>query len=213
MNLQMIGIAEDRARPAGRWPRRRRWAARSAALLAVVTLALVVSCARNAPPPTAAQWAASRGTFEPVTLSGTDRQTVVVPPAARSGILTAKHDGAGALALMALYADDQLHGDVLSLPAGTPSGARTYGLTSTGTVTSLRVVTEGTWTVTLAPVSTAPAFAGSGHGTGAYLYDGRAGHASITVLLVSRTGGSAKVASGPAVIDVQADGGWTATPG
>lgn len=235
MDLQATGVAEDRPRPAGRWHRGRRGAARSALLVAVLTLALVAACARNAPPLTAAQWAASWGTFDPVTLSGTGRQTVAVPSAARSGILTARHDGAGALALVARYADDQLHGDVLTLPAGTPSGTRTYGLTFTGTVSSLRVVTEGTWTVTLAPVSTAPAFPGSGHGTGAYLYDGRAerltvthdgrqdvivteasGRAdrvSITVLLVSRTGGTAEVTSGPAVIDVQADGAWTATSG
>ena len=114
---------------------------------------------------------------------------------------------------------------------GAYSGTTAYGFTSLGTGTTIQVTADGNWSITISPVSTAPALTASGAGDGVFLYSGAAGKLAVTHdgasnftvseetgkafhfgLLVNEIGaysGTVPLSSGPSVIVVGADGQWT----
>lgn len=116
---------------------------------------------------------------------------------------------------------------------GSYTGTTAYGFTALGEGTTVQVTADGNWSVTLAPMSSAPAIASSGAGDAAFLYDGAAGKLAATHngsrnFVVSEQTGDAfsfgllvneisayssmiPLSSGPSVISVNADGAWTLT--
>lgn len=184
--------------------------------------------------PTAADWAADTwGTFEPVTQSGAGDSVLTLP--ATAAIVTATHDGGSNFALTVLDAANQSTGELLVNTIGGYSGTTVYGFNSFSEPKSLQIMADGNWTITIAPVASAPAFAGSGTGDAVMLYDGDAaaltathqgsrnfvvieetGAAFSMGLLVNEIGaysGTVPLSAGPSVIVVNADGGWTLTAG
>lgn len=187
-----------------------------------------------APEPTAADWAAETwGTFEPVTQSGTGDSIITLP--ATAAIVTATHDGARNFVLSGLDASNQSTGDLLVNTIGPYSGTTVYGFTSFTEPKTLQVTADGNWTVTISPLASAPALAGSGTGDAVMLYDGDAaaltathqgsrnfvvieetGAAFSMGLLVNEIGaysGTVPLSAGPSVIALNADGAWTLTVG
>lgn len=122
-------------------------------------------------------------------------------------------------------------GDLLVNTIGAYSGTTVYGFTAFGDGITLEVKADGNWTITVSPVSAAPALPASGTGDAAYLFDGPAGKLTTTHagsrnfivleetgntfsigLLVNTIGtytGTVPLSSGPSVISVKADGAWT----
>lgn len=187
-----------------------------------------------APEPTAADWAAETwGTFEPVTQSGTGDSIITLP--ATAAIVTATHDGARNFVLSGLDASNQSTGDLLVNTIGPYSGTTVYGFTSFTEPKNLQVTADGNWTVTISPVASAPALAGSGTGDAVMLYDGDAAALTAThqgsrnFVVIEKTGaafsmgllvneigaysGTVPLSSGPSVIAVNADGAWTLSAG
>lgn len=184
--------------------------------------------------PTAADWAADTwGTFDPVTQSGAGDSVLTLP--ATAAIVTATHDGGSNFALTVLDAANQSTGELLVNTIGGYSGTTVYGFNSFSEPKSLQIMADGTWTITIAPVASAPALAGSGTGDAVMLYDGdvatltaahqgssnfvvfeETGAAFSMGLLVNEIGaysGTVPLSSGPSVISVMADGGWTLAVG
>lgn len=184
--------------------------------------------------PTAADWAADTwGRFDPVTQSGAGDYVLTLP--ATAAIVTATHDGGSNFALTVLDAANQSTGELLVNTIGGYSGTTVYGFNSFSEPESLQIMADGNWTITIAPVASAPTLAGSGTGDAVMLYDGGAatltaahqGSSNFVVmeetgaafsmgLLVNEIGaysGTVPLSSGPSVISVMADGGWTLAVG
>jgi TM2 domain-containing membrane protein YozV len=188
------------------------------------------------PVQTVQSWADSTfGTFTPVTQSGKGDNIVTLPTGAKAGIVTATHDGSSNFSLSVLDASNASTGQLLVNTIGAYKGTTAYGFTALGKGTTIQITADGNWTITISPVSTAPAMAPSGAGDGVFLYSGKAGKLTATHdgssnftvseetgeafhdgLLVNEIGaysGTVPLSSGPSVIVVGADGHWTLTAG
>ncbi|NNH05792.1 TM2 domain-containing protein [Cellulomonas fimi] len=185
---------------------------------------------------TAAQWADQEfGTFEVATHSGVGDAVVPLPAGAVGGLVTATHDGEWNFVIDVVDAAGQPTGDLVVNTIGAYSGATAFGLSSVDGGTSLQVVADGAWTISVAPISSAPVLPPSGAGDGVFLYDGEEatftgahdGEENFQVsqsraeppwwdLPVNEIGpwsGPLTLGSGPSVVEVVADGGWTLTTG
>ena len=183
-------------------------------------------------PETAQSWADDTfGTFETITQSGAGDNLITLPDGATAGIVTATHDGDRNFIVNVLDASNSPTGDLLVNTIGAYSGTAVYGFSAFGDGTTLEVNADGNWTITISPVSAAPALAASGTGDAVYLFDGPAGKLTATHsgsrnfivtedtgeafsmgLLVNTIGaytGTVPLSSGPSVISVKADGTWT----
>ena len=184
------------------------------------------------PVDTVQSWAdATFGTFAPVTQTGKGDNIVTLPSGAKAGVVTATHSGSSNFSLSVLDASNASTGQLLVNTIGAYSGTTAYGFTSLGTGTTIQVTADGNWSITISPVSTAPALTPSGAGDGVFLYSGAAGKLAVTHdgtsnftvseetgkafhfgLLVNEIGaysGTVPLTSGPSVIVVGADGTWT----
>lgn len=181
-------------------------------------------------------WADSKyGTFAPITQSGKGDNIVVLPVGAKAAIVTATHNGSSNFSLSILDASNAPTGDLLVNTIGTYTGTTAYGFTAFSVGTNIQITADGNWTVTIAPISAAPALASSGTGDGVFLYSGKAGKLTATHdgsrnfsisektgellaygLLVNEIGpysGIVPLSSGPSAIVVGADGNWTLQAG
>jgi hypothetical protein len=171
------------------------------------------------------------GTFDAISQSGAGDNLITLPEGVTAGIVTATHDGGSNFVINALDADNGVTGDLLVNTIGAYSGTTVYGFNSFGDATSLEIKADGNWTIVIAPVSAAPALAASGAGDAVYLFDGPAGKLTATHdgsanfivqeetdkafsigLLINTIGaytGTVPLSSGPSVISIRADGGWT----
>lgn len=182
--------------------------------------------------PSAQGWAdESFGTFDAITQSGVGDNLVTLPVGVTAAMVTATHDGDRNFVVNALNADNETTGDLLVNTIGAYSGTTVYGFNAFSDATSLQVTADGNWTITVSPLSTAPALATSGAGDAVFLFDGSAGkltathdgtrnfivqeetdRASSFGLLINEIGaysGTVPLSSGPSVISVRADGAWT----
>jgi hypothetical protein len=181
----------------------------------------------------AAKWAAKKyGTFPTVTLSGTGNKVISLPKGAKAGILTVTHGGTSTFAL---EVQDKRGAttDWAVNRTGAYSGSTLFGMdTWRGTPRQLEITASGKWTVQISAVRTAAALPSSGKGDGVYLYGGSTrrlelshnGHRNFVVhkyasgslgrdSLANSYGtyrGSATLKKGPAIVEVVADGSWTA---
>lgn len=180
----------------------------------------------------AAAWAGETfGTFETLTVEGTGDSIVELPAAV--GIVTASHNGSSNFVVMALDAANESTGDLLVNTIGAYSGTTAFGLTSFTEGVRLQVSADGAWSLTIAPLATAPELAAAGTGDAVFLYDGDAaalaathdGDSNFAIieetdaflsmgLLINEIGsysGTVPLSSGPSVLMVTADGNWTLT--
>ncbi|SDK90401.1 TM2 domain-containing protein [Cryobacterium psychrotolerans] len=173
----------------------------------------------------------SFGTFAPVTQTGTGDNLVTLPAGATAGIVTATHDGGSNFAISVLDASNASTGQLLVNTIGRYAGTSAFGFNSLGDGVTLEISADGKWSVTIAPVSAAPALLASGAGDRVFLYQGSAGKLTATHagssnfavteqtgedfsfgLLINEIGaysGTVPLSSGPSVIVVNADGQWT----
>lgn len=184
------------------------------------------------PVATVQSWADSNyGTFTPVTQTGKGDNIITLPAGAKAGIVTATHDGSSNFSLSVLDASNASTGQLLVNTIGAYKGTTAYGFSALGKGATIQVTADGNWTITISPISAAPAMVPSGAGDGVFLYSGKAGKLAATHdgsrnftvseetseafhdgLLVNEIGpysGTVPLSSGPSVIVVGADGNWT----
>jgi hypothetical protein len=184
------------------------------------------------PPPPVDPFVEVYGTFEAVTTSGTGKSVVTLPAGVPAAMVTAQHSGQSNYALNILDATNQPTGDLLVNTIGNYSGTTAYGMNAFGgDPVSLQVEADGQWTITIAPLATAPELAVpyQGAGDGVFRYLGgatqwtftHAGSSNFAViqyggimpgLLVNEIGqfqGTVPVTGGPSIVTVTADGAWT----
>ncbi|WP_168914660.1 TM2 domain-containing protein [Microcella flavibacter] len=183
--------------------------------------------------PTVQDWADDNfGVFDPITQSGAGDSIIALPAGVTAGVVTASHDGARNFVLSVLDAGNQSTGDLLVNTIGAYTGTTAYGLASFGEGTSIQITADGSWSITIAPMSAAAPIPAAGSGDGVFLYEGPAGALALTHagernfvviqdsardfefgLLVNDIGpytGTVPMMSGPSVITITADGAWTA---
>jgi len=175
------------------------------------------------------------GSFAPVTQTGQGDNIITIPTGATAGIVTATHDGSSNFSLSVLDASNSSTGELLVNTIGPYSGATAYGFNALSKGTTIQVSADGNWSITIVPISAAPALVASGAGDGIFLYSGAAGKlaashdgsSNFTViehtskafhfgLLINEIGpysGTVPVSAGPSVIIVGADGNWTLNAG
>lgn len=184
------------------------------------------------PPPPVDPFVEAYGTFEAVTTSGAGKSVVTLPAGVPAAMVTAQHSGQSNFALNILDATNQPTGDLLVNTIGNYSGTTAYGMNAFGgDPVSLQVEADGQWTITIAPLATAPELAApyQGAGDGVFRYLGgaaqwtftHAGSSNFAViqyggimpgLLVNEIGqfqGTVPVTGGPSIVTVTADGAWT----
>ncbi|MGG7507771.1 NINE protein [Plantibacter sp. YIM 135249] len=181
-------------------------------------------------------WADKKfGAFEPIVQSGAGDNLITLPVGVKAGLVTASHDGTSNFSISVLNASNESTGDLLVNTIGAYSGTTVYGFSSFSEGTTLQVTADGNWSITISPVSAAPALAASGAGDAVFLYDGPAGKLGATHdgssnfqiveetdkafsmgLLVNEIGaysGTVPLSKGPSVVSVRSDGNWTLTVG
>ncbi len=180
---------------------------------------------------TAQQWAdASFSTFAPAVQTGSGDSVIALPAGATHAIVTASYTGSGNFVIQSLgadngYADLQPAVNVI----GAYSGTSVVGFaTITDAPTQLQVSSAGDWSITIAPVSSAPVgIPASGTGDTVFLYDGPAatltagfsgtGNFIVTpyaasglnfpaINTIGNYSGSVPLTAGPLVISVEAQG-------
>lgn len=186
----------------------------------------------------AAAWADGKfGTFAPISQSGSGDNLIVLPAGVDAAIVTATHSGSSNFVLSVLDQNNQSTGDLLVNEIGAYSGSTVYGFNSFGTPTTLQIMADGAWTVTVSPLSSAAVLDGSASGVGdaVFVYAGPVSKLSITHsgssnfvvyeetassfnfgLLVNEIGsysGVVPLSKGPSIVTVEADGNWTLTVG
>ena len=172
------------------------------------------------------------GTFTPVTTTGTSDTVIPLPAGAKGGIITATYTGASNFSIVLLDKSNQPTIDAPVNVIGNYSGVTGFGFASLGNPgTQLQVSGQGTWSITVAPVSSAQAKTpASGTGDSVFLYNGAATTWSLTgagtgnfnvieysanpmpainVNTIGAYKGKVPVDAGPAVVVIGADGAWT----
>lgn len=188
------------------------------------------------PVATVQSWADTNyGTFTPVTQTGKGDNIITLPAGAKAGIVTATHDGSSNFSLSVLDASNASTGQLLVNTIGAYKGTTAYGFNALGKGATIQVTADGNWTITISPISAAPAMVPSGAGDGVLLYSGKAGKLTVTHdgssnftvseetgeafhdgLLINQIGaysGTVPLSSGPSVIVVGTDGNWTLLAG
>jgi len=161
------------------------------------------------------------GTFDSVSAAGDGEDVIPLPPEvtrAHSGIVRMTYDGTEPLVLWSLDVAGEkqmiLIDATIPLIAADPASfdGETTWWKANDPPHALQVEGDGSWELTVSPVSSAPPLEGEGRGTRVYLYDGAggsfAGHKSdtevgmsVTEFVLDTGGGSPK----EAVVDKRAD--------
>lgn len=172
------------------------------------------------------------GSFAPIMASGTSDSVIKLPSGTKAGIITAKYTGSDDFIITGLDSNNQQTPDLPVDTMGSYSGVTAFGLEQLGSApTQLKVTATGSWSVTIAPISSAPiAVPKSGTGDLVFLYNGRAANwnlgfkgsgdfivsqfssAIMPNLAVDEMGnysGTVPMDPGPSVVQVEADGSWT----
>ena len=184
----------------------------------------------------AAKWAAKKyGTFTTVTVSGTGDDVITLPRGVKAGILSARHSGGSNFSIQ-VQDKNGTTTDWAVNRMGAYSGTTVFGMDAwRGTPRQLEITASGEWTIQISAVRTAVGMPSSGKGDGVYLYGGRTRQLAVTHSgsahflvytyasgasgrshLVNAYGsyrGSVPLTKGPAVIEIVADGSWTAKAG
>jgi hypothetical protein len=180
----------------------------------------------------AAAYDETYGSFSPISKNGRGDAIVKLPKGAAAGIVTFTHKGSSNVAASVLDSSNQPTGDLLVNEIGSYSGVTAFGLHDFGEdPTKIKITADGTWTIRIAPVSSAPALGKSvaGKGDKVFRYDGGGSDWAITHkgssnfavvqvggwmpnLAVNEIGnyrGVVPFVEGPSVVTVTADGRWS----
>jgi hypothetical protein len=172
--------------------------------------------------------------FDPVERSGDSDSVIDLPEGIGQAMVTATYEGSGNFSVSALDANNQSTGDLLVNTIGSYEGVTALGMFDiAGDPVRLEVTADGAWTITIAPLSSAPGLPESGSGDGVFRYEGDAATWSVThdgesnfalsfytdadfemPLLVNEIGsyeGESAVGAGLGLVTVNADGSWTIT--
>lgn len=172
------------------------------------------------------------GSFAVVSKKGRGDAIVKLPKGATAGIVTFTHKGSSNIAASVLDSSNQPTGDLLVNEIGSYSGITAFGLHDFGEdPTKIKITADGTWTIRIAPVSSAPLLGKSvaGQGDKVFRYDGDSsdwavkhkGSSNFAViqvgglmpnLAVNEIGsysGVVPFVEGPSVVTVTADGRWS----
>ena len=182
----------------------------------------------------AADWAESTyGSFDPVTVDGSGDEVVPVPDGVEAAIVTIEVQGDSARASSVDDSGSSAGSLYLSGTAG-DSMSGDIGINDYSTATGIDVTAAGDWSVTFAPISSAPALPEAGSGSGIYLYEGDGGPVTLDYqgesnFIIHQVGdgnssnmlvneidsysGSATMDPGPSIVRVTSSGDWTITPG
>jgi putative cell wall-binding protein len=199
---------------------------------------ITVDCVA-APPSGVQKWANDTfGWFAPEGKSGMGTAFYNLPPGARAGVVTLRHDGRSNFVVWALDADNNkvalLANEIGSYPGTVSWGVNDYAESAV----KLFIEADGGWTASFKPISSLPGVQSQNSGSDVFLYAG--GPAALNLyypssqgnfivwetapgrygldseLLVNEIGaysGSVPLRAGFAVIDVTADGPWAASIG
>jgi hypothetical protein len=170
------------------------------------------------------------GTFETVTYTGIGDDVIELPKALKAGFVEVAHDGEANFIVWA-YDKDMEMVDLLANEIGFFTGTAGFGMGYFEEATKfLEVTADGSWTITLKPLSQAPSFPSSGEGTGVFKVNMKAGSKNIshsgeenfimwqyctndhTDLIANEIGnysGRKLVKGGTCIITVDADGSWS----
>lgn len=175
------------------------------------------------------------GTFAVVHQAGSGSSVIDLPSGASAGIVTATYSGTANFIVNVLDKSGGATADLLVNALGTYSGSTAYGVRplSKGGV-KLQILTNGKWTLTISPMSSAGEVPATGIGNGVFIHAGAAGslllahkgagnffvnqysaRAESTGALVDTSGpysGTASLGEGPTVITFTAAGDWSAAP-
>jgi hypothetical protein len=181
----------------------------------------------------AAKWAAKTyGTFTTLTISGAGDDVIALPRDAKAGILSARYSGRSRFSVRVQDGRGNTTERTVKV-TGPYTGTTLFGIDSwRGKPRQLAITASGAWTIQISAVRTAAELPGSGRADGVYLYAGgtrrlaltHEGHSNFTVqtyasglygraFLVNAFGsyrGSVPLKKGPAVVELVADGAWTA---
>lgn len=172
------------------------------------------------------------GSFTAITKKGRGDAIISLPKGAASGIVTLTHKGSSNIAASVLDSSNQPTGDLLVNEIGNYSGVTAYGLNDFGgSPTKIQITADGSWTIRIAPISSAPALPRSVTAIGdkVFRYDGSAadwaishkGSSNFAViqsgglmpnLAVNEIGayqGVVPLIEGPSVVTITADGRWS----
>ena len=173
------------------------------------------------------------GSFEAFTEKGRGDGVVKLPAGAEVGLVTASHKGDSNFAISALDDGNQSTGDLLVNTIGNYKGVTAFGLSSLGNpAAKFQVTADGPWTITVEPLSSAPALTipAKGKGDAVFRYDGPAADWNVTHkgdsnfvlwqngtdwmpnLAVNEIGnykGTVPMSGGPSIVAVSADGAWS----
>ena len=171
------------------------------------------------------------GTFATITKSGRGDSIIALPKGAKAGLVTATHQGSANFQVSGMDAGNKSTIDGLVNAIGNYSGTTAYGLTDMGNAPiKLQIVADGSWTIKIAPISSAsvlPASA-SGKGDAVFKFEGAAADFAIThkgsanfqvqqyggdlsmgVNEIGNYSGTVPFVAGPTVLVIGADGTWT----
>jgi hypothetical protein len=177
-------------------------------------------------------WAKTHyGTFKTWRRSGEGDDLLTLPKSVKAAIVQAHTDGESNFIVETLNSKNHQQ-DLLVNEIGTYSGTREFGLETKSKARRLKITADGEWTVVLKPVWKASALPKSHKGDGVYLFNKPAGALKLThsgssnFIVTQHTGGTygwnllaneigryrgtVPTEGGPSVIDVEADGRWTA---
>lgn len=184
------------------------------------------------PPPAASPYDEAYGSFKPVTKSGKGDSVISLPAGAEAGIITITYKGSDFFSADTIDAANKMTLDTSVTSIGKYSGTTLFGMSSLGEPPKkLKISGNGSWSVTVAPISSAKKLAqtNSGNGDQVFLYDGEAANwalkhqgdgafivsaddGSFPDMLVMEIGnysGTVPLGAGPLILEVKADGAWT----
>ncbi|GAA4169851.1 hypothetical protein [Gryllotalpicola koreensis] len=171
------------------------------------------------------------GNFNAETHHGEGDALITLPEGARAGLLTGRHTGDGAFELRLRDANNAIVEEPVNT-SGDYRGTTAWGVHDSREATTLQIVADGSWSITISPVAGAGVMPSTGNGQGdaVFLYDGTwrgvnavhngTGEFEVrgytedplaTVNILTHTGpysGTALLPSVPAVITVSSEGTW-----
>jgi len=171
------------------------------------------------------------GTFKTIVKSGRGDALIALPKGAKAGLVTATHRGSSNFQVGGLDRGNQSTIDGLVNEIGNYSGTTAYGLMDLGEApVKLQITADGSWTIKIAPISSARVLPGSisGKGDAVFKFEGDAADFAIThkgssnfqvqqyggdlnmgVNEIGKYSGTVPFVAGPTVLVIGADGTWT----
>ncbi len=195
-----------------------------------IFIAGLFAVSQIAPASAADAYASKWGTFKSQTFSGTGDDVIELPAAVKAGVITAAHDGEANFVIWAL--DTTLAESGLQVNTiGSYSGSTEFGVGYASKKTKgFEVTADGSWSVTVKPLTATAKLPTSGSGDGVFKYTGgtpvwkvsHSGDSNFVIWEYCTNGGTKLIANkigayrgtlrglgGTCILAVHADGAWS----